>query len=455
MGGFDPRGFVDLDGFGGAFVDELPAAWEAERALIGSLLAAQCAGYEELALVATDFFDPPSREAFEIMGRLAGSHSPVDVVTVANCATNGGPLLQMRGGAVRWLTGLAQRCAPSLVSHYGGLVRTIALERRLQAASNDIAAVVQRSGSSTLEKIEKAERILADVAKGATGANDPVSMAALLPALLDDLDARLTGSVVGIPSGFDDLDNLTLGWQRGDLIYVGARPSMGKTAFCTQIAAHASGDGFSVLMLSMEMSRLMVGYRLLSCVGRIPLEQLRRGALPDDSMDRLMAVLGVVEPWRLQIDDQAALGLAALRAKVRAHIRAQGGLDLLVVDYLQLMGGAGASRNAELEAISRGLKALAKEFNIAVVCISMLNRDLERRPNKRPILADLKDSGSIEQDADLVIFLYRDEVYNPDSPDVGLAEVIVGKQRNGPVGTVRLVWRDTYTRFDSFDTQKQ
>ncbi|HHJ19438.1 MAG TPA: replicative DNA helicase, partial [Gammaproteobacteria bacterium] len=259
--------------------------------------------------------------------------------------------------------------------------------------------------------------------------------------------------IVGVPSGYDDLDNMTSGLQAGDLIIVAGRPSMGKTSFAMNIAEYAAmrGDG-AVAVFSMEMPGEQLALRMLSSMGRINQQRLRTGKLKDEDWPRLTSAVELLANQPLFVDDTGGLTPTELRARSRRLVREHKKLSLIVIDYLQLMQVPGSKENraTEISEISRSLKGLAKELKVPVIALSQLNRSLEQRPNKRPVMSDLRESGAIEQDADLIMFIYRDEVYNEETADKGVAEIIIGKQRNGPIGTVRLTFLGQYTRFENF-----
>jgi len=259
--------------------------------------------------------------------------------------------------------------------------------------------------------------------------------------------------LTGVSSGFDDFDSMTSGLQPSDLIIVAGRPSMGKTTFAMNIAENvAIKSGLPVAVFSMEMPGEALTMRMMSSLGRIDGHRIRTGKLEDDEWPRLTSAINILSQAKLFIDDTPALSPTDLRARARRLMREQGQLGLIVIDYLQLMQAPGVAENRtnEISVISRSLKALAKELDVPVIALSQLNRNLEQRPNKRPVMSDLRESGSIEQDADLVVFIYRDEVYNEDSTDKGIAEIIIGKQRNGPIGTVRLTFLGQYTKFENY-----
>ena len=259
--------------------------------------------------------------------------------------------------------------------------------------------------------------------------------------------------VTGVPTGFVDLDRMTSGLQPGDLVIVAGRPSMGKTALSLNIGEHVAVEqGLPVAVFSMEMGATQLAMRMVCSVGRLDQQRLRTGRLLDDDWPRLTNAMQKMQDTQLFIDETPALSALELRARARRLARQCGQLGLVIVDYLQLMAGSstGENRATEISEISRGLKGLAKELGCPVIALSQLNRSLEQRPNKRPVMSDLRESGAIEQDADVILFIYRDEVYNPDSPDKGTAELIIGKQRNGPIGTVRLTFVGQYTKFENF-----
>jgi replicative DNA helicase len=259
--------------------------------------------------------------------------------------------------------------------------------------------------------------------------------------------------ITGVPSGYDDFDELTSGLQKSDLIVVAGRPSMGKTSFAMNVAENvALKTEKPVLIFSMEMSGESLAMRMLSSLGRIDQHKVRTGKLEDDDWPRITSAVSILSRCKLLIDDTPALSPAEVRARARRVFREQGGLGLIVIDYMQLMQvpGSKENRTTEISEISRNLKSLARELDVPVIALSQLNRGLEQRADKRPIMSDLRESGAIEQDADLIVFIYRDEVYNDNSPDKGKAEIIIGKQRNGPIGKVSLTFLGKYTRFENF-----
>jgi replicative DNA helicase len=311
-------------------------------------------------------------------------------------------------------------------------------------------------GRSTQEVLESAEQKVFHIAEaGARGRKSTVPMREAVKDAFKILTERYNnrGQLTGLPSGFADLDDKTAGLQPSDLVIVAARPSMGKTAFSVNIAEHAAiRSKKPVAIFSMEMSASQLAFRLISSVGRIHQQNLRTGDLAEEDWPRVTSAITMLSEAKIFIDDTPALSPVELRSRARRLKREHGGLGLIVIDYLQLMQVPGNKENraTEISEISRGLKALAKELNVPVIALSQLNRSLEQRSDKRPMMSDLRESGAIEQDADVILFIYRDEYYNPESPDKGKAEIIIGKQRNGPTGTVKLTFLGQYTKFENF-----
>ena len=316
----------------------------------------------------------------------------------------------------------------------------------------------QPEGRSTQEILEGAEQKVFRIAEsGARGRKNFVPMRAAVKEAFQILHQRYEskGSVTGLATGFADLDELTAGLQPSDLIIVAARPSMGKTALAVNFAEHAAmRSKKAVAIFSMEMSASQLAFRLISSLGRINQQHLRTGDIQEEEWPRVTSAITMLSDAKIFIDDTPALSPAELRARAR-RLKREHDLGLIVIDYLQLMAVPGNKENraTEISEISRGLKALAKELNIPVIALSQLNRSLEQRTDKRPVMADLRESGAIEQDADVILFIYRDEYYNPESSDKGLAEIIIGKQRNGPTGTVKLTFLGQYTKFENFASE--
>src|SRR5690606_5095496 len=312
-------------------------------------------------------------------------------------------------------------------------------------------------GRDSADLLDNAERLIFQIAEQ-TGRNQQgfVSVKDILPAVVDRIDHlyQQESTITGLPTGWSDFDNMTSGLQNGDLVIVAARPSMGKTTFSMNIAENvALKVQQPVAVFSMEMPADQLALRMLSSLGRIEMQRVRTGKLQDEDWPRLTSALNLLSQAKLFIDDTPALSPTEMRARAR-RLKREHGLGLSVVDYLQLMQVPGfkENRTAEISEISRSLKSMAKELGVPVIALSQLNRSLEQRPNKRPVMSDLRESGAIEQDADIIVFIYRDEVYHDDSPEKGIAEIIIGKQRNGPIGTVKLTFLGKYTRFENYIT---
>ncbi len=440
-----------------------PANPEAEQSVLGAILVRP----EVLDRVA-DVIEPPDfyREAhgriFQAMLDLYGRGEPVDLVTVTALLKERGQLEGV-GGPV-FLAALSEQVGfATNADYYAGLVHDKAILRRLLDTTQEIAGACFAPVENVAEFLDAAEQKVFEVAESKVRAGfKPLS--ALVEKEIAHLEAiwhREAGRITGVSSGFSDLDNLTAGFQGSDLIILAARPSMGKTALALNIAFNAAypkkrdHDPVPVAFFSLEMSKEQLVRRLLSAEGQVDASNLRRAFLSNEEWRNLQEAAGVLIDAPIYIDDTPAASVLDIRAKAR-RLKADGKLGLVVIDYLQLMRGRAdaASREQEISEISRSLKALAKEMKVPVIALSQLNRRVEERPNKRPQLADLRESGAIEQDADVILFIYRDEVYREDSPDKGTAEVIVGKQRNGPTGKVKLHFRAKYTTFAPYEREE-
>jgi len=338
------------------------------------------------------------------------------------------------------------------------VLRERAMLRKLATVCTDIAEMaVNPQGKAARQLLDEAETRVLQIAqedkRGGAGFQDIQPLLAGVLNRIDELYHRTGNSdVTGLPTGFTDLDRMTSGLQPGDLVIVAGRPSMGKTALYMNIGEHiAIREGLHVAVFSMEMGASQLTMRMLGSVGLLDQHRMRTGKLLDDDWPKLTQAVQQVQDARMHIDETPALSVMELRTRARRLARQCGNLSLIIIDYLQLMSGSGGENRAtEISEISRCLKSLAKELHCPVIALSQLNRSLEQRPNKRPVMSDLRESGAIEQDADLILFIYRDEVYNPDSPDKGTAELIIGKQRNGPIGTLRLTFQGASTRFLNF-----
>jgi len=429
----------------------LPHDIEAERAVLGSILISNEAIHTAIEQVdADDFYRPQHQRIYRVMQELAKRSEPVDVVTLTSMLRSNNEL--DASGGVAGIIELGEVVPTAAnVKYYLDIVRKKAMLRRLISAATEIATGAFESAEPE-ETVDAAEKAIFEIAK--TKARQGVTPIAEIVATTFERIEKLAEErkpITGVSTGLYRLDTMTAGLQPSDLIIVAGRPSMGKTAFSIGMGLHAATvDQRTVAIFSLEMSKESLVTRMLCSDGRIDSARLRGGFLNEDDWPKLARAAGRISDASIYIDDSGALSVLELRAKCR-RLSAEAGLDLIVVDYLQLMRGSpnAQSREQEISEISRGLKALAKELNVPVVALSQLNRAVEQRVDKRPGLADLRESGAIEQDADVIMFVYRDEVYNKDTEHKGVAEIIVGKQRNGPVGTARVRFFHEYTRFDS------
>ena len=436
-----------------------PHSVEAEQSVLGGLLLDNMAWDRAAELLTdSDFYRYEHRLIFSAVAALVQHSRPADVITVFEHLQSLGKADDC--GGLAYLNALAQS-VPSAANmrRYAEIVRERAVLRKLIGASDEIAtAAFNREGRNVSQILDEAEsKILKIGEEGSRQQQGPQSMDRLVVALLDrvnELAETDAGDVTGVRTGYFEMDSMTAGLQKGDLIVLAARPSMGKTAFALNIAEHVSvKEELPVLVFSMEMGASQLALRLVGSLGRINQQNLRTGRLADDEWGRLAEAVDKLGKVQMFIDETAALTVAELRARARRMARQFGGtLGLIIVDYLQLMSGSGGSdenRATELGEISRGLKALAKELQCPVIALSQLNRSVETRTDKRPMMSDLRESGAIEQDADIILFIYRDDYYNKESKEPGVAEILIAKQRNGPVGTVRLAFLKPLTKFDN------
>lgn len=441
-----------------------PHSVEAEQAVLGSLLLSNTA-YDRISdvVVEGDFYRSNHRAIWSAIVKLIDEARQADVLTVMEALKSLDKLSDV--GGMSYLHQLATS-TPSAVNvrRYAELVRDRSIERRLAEAGTCIAdAAYNTRGQDAAKLLDEAERRILEVGEmRARKAGDFRRMSPLLSDVMSRLDElyKNPATVTGKATGFVDLDEMTSGLQDGDLVIVAGRPSMGKTAFALNIAESVALElKLPVLVFSMEMSGTQLVTRMLGSVAHVDAHRLRTGRVDQGDWDRLGMALGKLNDAPIEIDETGALNPVEMRARARRKAREYGGLGLIVVDYIQLMQGSGEARQenraTEIGDITGSLKAMAKEFHCPVVALSQLNRSLENRANKRPVMSDLRDSGSIEQDADVILFIYRDEVYNEDSPDKGMAELIIGKQRNGPIGTVRLTFIARHTRFENFSGMYQ
>ena len=435
-----------------------PHSVEAEQAVLGGLLLDNQAWDRIADLVGEeDFYRQDHRQILRAIALLIDAGKPADAVTVAE-ALRGRDELENAGG-LAYLAALAGNTPSAAnIRRYAEIVRERAVLRRLVDTATQIAdSAYAPAGRNASQLLDEAEARVFEIAEaGHRGGGGFQKLKPLLVQAMERIDELYhrdsDSDVTGVPTGFTDLDSKTSGLQPGDLVIVAGRPSMGKTAFSLNIAESVAIDlGLPVAVFSMEMASQQLVMRMLGSVGKLDQHKLRTGRLEEDDWPRLTHALAKLDEAPLFIDETPALNALELRARARRLMRECGKLGLIVVDYLQLMSASsqGENRATEISEISRSLKALAKELHCPVIALSQLNRSLEQRPNKRPVMSDLRESGAIEQDADVILFIYRDEVYNPDSQDKGRAEVIIGKQRNGPIGSVGLAFLGQYTRFEN------
>jgi replicative DNA helicase len=403
-----------------------------------------------------DFYRKDHRLIFKTIASLADKQVPFDVITISEALEETGELESIGGLAYLGMLAKETPSAANIVS-YANIVRDRSILRQLIHIGTQISdSAFNTEGRETSELLEQAEREVFKIAEQRQrGQGGFMSIKSLLARAVDKIEIMFAqeGSITGASTGFTELDRLTSGLQPADLIIVAGRPSMGKTTIAMNMAENiAIKSGTPVAVFSMEMPGDALAMRMMSSLGRIDQHRVRTGKLEDDDWPRLTSAMSLLAETKLFIDDTPALTPTEVRSRARRLTREHGQLGLIVLDYLQLMQSpsSGDNRVQQISDISRGLKALAKEMNVPVIALSQLNRNLEQRPNKRPMMSDLRESGAIEQDADLILFVYRDEVYNEDSPDKGIAEVIIGKQRNGPLGTVRLTFLGQYTRFENY-----
>lgn len=436
-----------------------PHSIESEQSVLGGLMLDNNA-WEKVADIITDsdFYRQDHRLIYYHICKLIEQNKPADVVTIAESLEISAELQTV--GGLAYIGAIVQNTPSAAnIKRYAEIVRERSIMRNLAQIGVEIAdSAYNPAGRSAANLLDEAEAKVFEIAEeGARGKEGFVDIQPLLKQVVERIELLYSqdnpSNVTGTASGFHDLDQKTSGFQPGDLIIVAGRPSMGKTAFSLNIAEHVALElNKPVAVFSMEMGGAQLAMRMLGYVGKLDQHKVRTGRLDDQDWPKLTHALGKLNEAPIFIDESAALNALELRARARRLYRQHGELGLIVVDYLQLMSSTsqGENRATEISEISRALKGLAKELKVPVIALSQLNRSLEQRPNKRPVMSDLRESGAIEQDADVILFIYRDEVYNPDSPDKGIAEIIIGKQRNGPIGKVDLTFLGEYTRFESY-----
>lgn len=433
-----------------------PHSIEAEQAVLGGLMLDNRA-WEQIGdrISEVDFYRKEHRLIFRSIANLEAYESPFDVVTLSEELDKTHEL--EAAGGLAYLGRMAKETPSAAnIKAYADIVRERSVLRQLIEIGTDIAgSAYNPEGRNSKELLDLAERNVYKIAEqGSRAGKGFVGIKQLLTKTVEQIDYLFEqeGHITGVATGFTEFDDMTTGLQAGDLVIVAGRPSMGKTTFAMNIAENAAiAQKTPVAVFSMEMPAESLAMRMISSLGRIDQHHLRTGQLTDDDWPRITSAVSILSEAQVFVDDTPALSPTDLRARAR-RLKREHGLGMIVIDYLQLMQVSGSTENraTEISEISRSLKALAKELEVPVVALSQLNRSLEQRPNKRPVMSDLRESGAIEQDADVIVFIYRDEVYNQDSPDKGTAEIIIGKQRNGPIGTTRLTFLGKYTKFENF-----
>ena len=438
-----------------------PHSLDAEQSVIGGLMLSNDSLDKVADIIsANDFYQYAHRLIFEHTVKIINAGKPADIITVAESLDISAELTSV--GGLAYLANLVQNTPSAAnIRRYAEIVRERSLMRQLIEVSSGITeSAYNPQGRDVKNLLDDAEAKILNIAESGHRSNQGfLGVQQILPGVInriDDLYQRENQSgVTGISTGFEDLDQFTSGFQPGDLIIVAGRPSMGKTAFSINIAENiALQNKLPIAIFSMEMGASQLVTRMLGSIGKLDQQRMRNGSLEDDDWFRLTSAVGKLNDAPVYIDEGAGLTSFDVRARARRLQRQAGQLGLIVIDYIQLMSGtsdkSNENRATEISEISRSLKSLAKELNVPVVALSQLNRSVEQRQDKRPVMSDLRESGAIEQDADLILFIYRDEVYNKDSEQKGTAEIIISKQRNGPIGTVRLTFLGEHTRFENY-----
>ena len=445
-----------IDGGASQHLKVPPNSLEAEQSLIGGLMLDALA-WDKVADVITsdDFYRQDHRLIYSAIAGLIESGSPCDVVTVSEHLDSHGEL--ENAGGLEYLATLSSETAGAANARaYAKILRERSTLRDLISAGNEIAGSAftndGRTAAEILEDAEKAVFAIAD--RGTRGKKGFVSLKDILPAAVDRIDTlhQSDGDITGISTGYTEFDKMTAGLQPGDLVIVAGRPSMGKTTLAVNIAENAAiGSKVPTAIFSMEMPAQQLAFRMISSLGRVDQTHLRTGNFPDEDWSRINTAVQLMSEAPIFIDDTPSLSPGEIRARSR-RLQREHGLGLIVVDYLQLMQVPGNKENraTEISEVSRGLKALAKEMSCPVIALSQLNRSVEQRPDKKPVMSDLRESGAIEQDADLILFIYREEVYNQDTPRKGIADIVIAKQRNGPIGDFPLTFVGRYTKFENW-----
>jgi len=432
-----------------------PHSVEAEQSLLGGLMLEQRA-WDQIADVvsADDFYRTDHRLIFQTIVRLVDRSAPPDAITVREYLERTGEL-EAVGGAEYIARLVAETPSAANIRAYAIIVREHSMLRQLIEIGSEIAeSVYDQEGRSAKELVDQAEQRVFDIADhGQRRGAGFISLKDVLPDTINRLDdlSHATGDITGVSTGFTEMDKMTAGLQRGDLVVIAGRPSMGKTTLAVNIAENAAiGHQVPTAIFSMEMSAEQLSFRMIGSIGRVNQHHLRTGRLTEEDWSRIDSAVSMMSSVPIFIDDSAGLTPMEVRARAR-RLKREHGLGLIVIDYLQLMQVSGTTENraTEISEISRSLKALAKELQVPVIALSQLNRSVEQRNDKKPVMSDLRESGAIEQDADLIVFIYREEVYEPDTPRKGVADIIIGKQRNGPVGEFHLTFLGEFTKFEN------
>jgi replicative DNA helicase len=433
-----------------------PHSLEAEQAVLGGLMLDNST-WDAIAdrLVADDFYRRDHQLIFAAIAELAGRSEPCDAVTLAGFL-DGKSQTHETGGLVYLATLARDTPSAANIRAYADIVRERSQLRKLIQVGGEIAgSVYDNEGRTATELVDEAERRVFEIAEGGRKVGSGfVALRDVLGVTIDRLDMlhQSQGELTGVSSGFNELDRMTAGLQPGDLIVVAGRPSMGKTTFALNIAENAAlgKKSVPVAVFSMEMSREQLAFRMISSLGRVNQGHLRTGMFGDEEWSRINGAINMMKSAPIYIDDTGALTPTEVRARAR-RLKREHGLGLVVIDYLQLMQVPGTKENraTEISEISRGLKALAKELSVPVIALSQLNRSVEQRQDKKPVMSDLRESGAIEQDADVIMMIYREEVYDKNTTRKGIADVIITKQRNGPVGEISLTFLGEYTKFEN------
>jgi len=417
---------------------------ESEQAVLGSLLIDNWL-MDELNLKVDDFSRHDHRLIYETMISMNNKSMPYDVISLyAELGDRGAEI-----GGMGYLGNLVKIAVPKVASAYAKIVKNKSKLRKLARIGSSIAEKAHSNETATdIIDFAQTEVLTLDDDQE----KSVLTVTELLPDVINGIEERFNngGEIAGMSTGFSDLDKKTSGLHNGELIIIAGRPSMGKTCLATNIARNTALNGGSALIFSLEMPSEQLINREIAAIGGINFSNIRNGQIESNEWPRITDSVAKLNQTKFLIDDNAGLSINQIRSRSR-RAKKEHGLDLIVVDYLQLMAGEGESRTHEIELISRGLKGLAKELNVPVIALSQLNRKVDDRSNKRPVMSDLRQSGAIEQDADLILFIYRDEVYDKKSPDIGTAEIDIAKQRNGEIGLVRLVFQGKYCRFNNFE----